>query len=172
MYCLGISQHEGERYKVVKGREVHDYKSTVNKGYLRKKLEVIDKKINVYIKSEKLRLRGEVDEILFLKDETAVILDYKYAEYKEKLFTTYKTQIVQYALLVQEKYDVFVNKGYICFTRSDNYLHEVDILLQDKQKALDVIDEIFDIIVNETYPKATTSKAKCLDCCYRNICVK
>lgn len=172
MFCLGIKQHEDKRFKVLKGREIHEEKFRVNQGYLRKKIGVIDKKSNIYICSDKLKLRGQIDEVLFLKNGTAAILDYKYAEYKEKMFKTHKMQITQYALLVEEKYNVSVNKGFVCYTRSKNYLHEIDITKLDKQKAKEVITEIFDIIINEKYPKSTKNKAKCTDCCYRNICIK
>lgn len=172
MNCLGIEQNEDKRFKVLKGREIHEDKSKINHAYLRKKLGVVDKKINVYMLSEKLRLRGEVDEVLFLNDGTAAPLDYKYAEYNEKIFKTHKYQLVHYALLIEDKFQKPVNRGYICYTRSSNYLHEVSITPEDKQESLRIVSEVFDIIINETFPKATKTKAKCEDCCYRNICVK
>lgn len=37
MKCLGIVQHEENRYKVQKGRSVHEDKAEQNKSYIRKK---------------------------------------------------------------------------------------------------------------------------------------
>ena len=172
MNCLGMDQNEEKRYKVLKGREIHEEKAKINAEYIRKKIGVLDKKIKVYILSEKLRLRGEIDEVLFLRDGTAAPLDYKYAEYNDRLFKTHRCQIIQYGLLIEDKYQVPVTRGYLCYTRSSNYLHEVQITEEDKSQALQIVSEVFDIIINEKFPKSTRSKAKCSDCCFRNICVK
>jgi CRISPR-associated exonuclease Cas4 len=70
MKCLDIPQHEDERYKVIKGRDVHAEKAKINKEYLRKKLGCVAKDISVYLTSSVLHLRGEVDEVLDLSDGT------------------------------------------------------------------------------------------------------
>ena len=57
MHCLAIPQHEESRFKVMKGREVHDEKRITNTEYLRKKLGVVRKEINVFIASKKNPLR-------------------------------------------------------------------------------------------------------------------
>ncbi len=38
MKCLGIRQYEEKRYKVQKGREIHEKREKENRDYLRKKL--------------------------------------------------------------------------------------------------------------------------------------
>ena len=59
MKCLDIPQHEDERYKVMKGREVHEEKSKINKEYLRKKLGCVAKDISVYLTSSVSSLERE-----------------------------------------------------------------------------------------------------------------
>ena len=90
-----IPQHEDKRYKVLKGREIHARRETDNKAYLRRKLGVVDKQIAVYLASPQLRLRGIVDEVLWLKDGTIAPLDYKYTKVNEseKVFKTHQIQI-------------------------------------------------------------------------------
>ena len=61
MKCLGIKQYEDKRYKVEKGRELHRKKENENKDYLRKKLGVVDKKINIDLYSDKYKIKGKVD---------------------------------------------------------------------------------------------------------------
>ena len=36
--------------------------------------------------------------------------------------------------------------------------------------AIESINEILNIIKNGFYPKGTSYKARCIDCCYRRIC--
>ncbi|MGH7829356.1 MAG: CRISPR-associated protein Cas4, partial [Candidatus Binatia bacterium] len=70
MHCLNIPQHEDRRFKVLKGREVHQRRETENKDYLRKKIGVTKKEIGVYLASPSLKVRGIVDEVLTLEDGT------------------------------------------------------------------------------------------------------
>ena len=78
MNVLMIPQFEDRRYKVLKGREVHKRRETENRDYLRKKLGVVNKEQAVYLASPKVRVRGIVDEVLFLDDGTMAPLDFKY----------------------------------------------------------------------------------------------
>ena len=172
MICLKIPQQEDERYKVEKGRRVHDQKSNQNTEYLRKQLGVIDKKINQKLISKKYSIHGEVDEVLFLDNGTAASLDYKFAKYKKRIFKTYKYQAVMYAMMIEDNFDCNVNKAFIVYTRSKNKLIKIDITAGDKKEIKNILKEIIKIIDNNYYPKETNYKKRCQDCCYRNICIK
>src|SRR5660398_116585 len=111
MYCLAIPQHEESRFKVIKGREVHDEKRITNTEYLRKKLGVVKKEINIFIASKNHHIKGIVDEVLFLDDGTAAPFEYKYAEFKDTIFQTYKFQLVLHAMMIKENYNIDVKKG-------------------------------------------------------------
>ena len=171
MHCLAIPQHEGSRFKVIKGREVHEEKRITNTEYLRKKLGVVKKEINVFIASKNHHIKGIVDEILFLDDGTAAPFEYKYAEFKDTIFQTYKFQLVLHALMIKENYKTDVKKGFICFTRSNNHIEEIVFTEKDFKKAIEIIDEILEIIDKGFYPGKSKYKNKCIDCCYSNICV-
>jgi CRISPR-associated exonuclease Cas4 len=171
MKCLDIPQHEDERYKVIKGREVHDEKATINREYLRKKLGCVAKDISVYLTSSVLHLRGEVDEVLSFQDGTLAPLDYKFAEYKDWVFQTHKYQSALYALLITENYGKLVNRGYVCYVRSKNFIKEISFCNADFEKAKNLVREILDIISKGYYPKKRSSLAHCINCCYKNICV-
>ena len=54
---LKIPEHEEKRFKVQKGRELHLEKTKINKEYLRKRIGVVNKEIDVYLASEKLHLK-------------------------------------------------------------------------------------------------------------------
>lgn len=168
-YVLGIDQNQDKRFKVEKGRKVHEEVRKVNPDYLRKKIGQIGKESDVYLSSAK-GMRGVVDEILFLNDGTAAPLDYKYAQYEEKLYRTYKYQLVFYAQLIRENYHIDVLKGFIIYTRSQNKLIEVEITSADFIELESILGNISLIIRECHYPDATKVLNRCNDCCYKNIC--
>jgi CRISPR-associated exonuclease Cas4 len=167
---MKISQHEHRRALVNKGREMHALKLVENKDYLRKKIGAVDKALDVYMSSEKLRLVGKVDEVLFLNDGTAAPLDYKYAYWEDKTYKTHKYQQTLYALLIMENFDVKVDRAFIVYIRSKNKLIELPITQEMCDKAKIMLDEIFEIINQSYYPKAIRNQRKCEDCTYRNLC--
>jgi CRISPR-associated exonuclease Cas4 len=168
---LDIPQHEEKRFKVQKGRDVHDDKQRINPAYLRKKLGCIKTKSSVYLSSAR-GIRGIVDEILFLDDGTAAPLDYKYAEYKDRTFKNHKYQLTFYGQLIQKNYNVAVPRGFIVYIRSRNRLIEVPIA-EKMYRELDIIaSDLTNVVQKGIYPKPTSCKQRCPDCCYRNICEK
>lgn len=171
MKGLSIPQFEENRYKVQKGREVHERKEIQNKQYLRKKLGVVDKKIDVDLYSKKFKIKGIVDEVVTLEDGTMAALDYKFAKYDEVIYKTYRTQMLLYSLMIKEMYSCEVNKSFLVYTRSSNLVKEIEI----DEKSLDClkkdISEYFKVLKGY-FPKATNSKSRCIDCCYKNICIK
>lgn len=172
MQCLNIPQNEHNRFKVQKGREVHEFKSNTNKEYVRKKLDCVKKEINVFLHSRKLGLKGKVDEVLLFKDGSMAPLDYKFAEYKGVIYSTYRLQTLVYGGLISENYGKPVFKGYLCYTRSKNYLAEIKFTKQDWLTLDSVIKDMRRVIDTNYYPKATKYRARCVDCCYKNICIE
>lgn len=167
-YVLGIAQHEEKNYKVMRGREVHDQKLEQNKNYLRKRIGATDKFLDQYLTND--LIRGEVDEVLLLADDTMAPLDYKFALYEDKIYETYRTQLYCYAWLIEENFGKKVEKGFLVYTRSQHKLIEVPIADSDKLSVKSAAAEIQKIIDQNFYPKATKFKNRCLNCTYRNIC--
>lgn len=171
MNCLNIPQHKELRYKVLKGRELHEKREAENRDYLRKKLVCVDKDISVYIASREINVRGVIDEVLYLSDGTLAPLDYKYAEYSDYVYETHKIQSTLYALLIMENYGKIVKKGFICYTRNGNKVKEIVYRDEDFCYAKEVVSEIFNVMLKGYYPRKTKRQNRCFDCCYRNICV-
>jgi CRISPR-associated exonuclease Cas4 len=169
-YVLRIPQYEERHYKVEKGRAVHDQKLERNKDYLRKRIGVIEKYTDQYLTNE--LLRGTVDEVLFLKDDTMAPLDYKFAKFEDRIYETYRTQLECYALLIEENFKKEVKKGFLVYTRSSNKLVEVEISESAKQDIRCVCEEVNGVIYQNYFPRATKYKQRCIGCTYRNICVK
>lgn len=170
MHCLDIPQHEESRFKVIKGREVHEEKRITNPEYLRRKLGVVKKELNVFMASKSSHVKGIVDEVLFLEDGTAAPFEYKYAEFKDNIFRTYKYQLVIHGIMIKENYNKDVKKGFICFTRSNHHIEEVSFSEKDFKKGIEIINAILEIIDKGFYPNKSRYKNKCIDCCYNNIC--
>lgn len=169
---LDIPQHEERRFKVQKGRTIHEDKMRVNPQYLRKKFGCLERRRSVYLSSTIRGIRGIIDEILFLDDGTAAPLDYKYAEYKDVTFKNHKYQLTFYGQLIIEHFQVPVNRGFIVYTRSRNKLIEVSITERMYAELDEIISGLLNIIQKGVYPGPTKYKARCPDCCYRNICEK
>ena len=115
MHCLDIPQHQELRFKVMKGREVHEKKLITNPDYLRKKIGVVKKEMNVFVASKQHHIKGIIDEVLILDDGTAAPFEYKYAEFKDTIFQTYKYQLVLHAIMIRENYHLDVNRGFHLF---------------------------------------------------------
>jgi CRISPR-associated exonuclease Cas4 len=169
-YVLCIPQYEEKNYKVVRGRELHDEKLEQNKEYLRRRIGVQEKYVDQYLTNE--RIRGRIDEVLLLSDGSMAPLDYKFAEYKDKVYETYQTQLYCYAWLIEQNFNRQVNKGFLVYTRSKNRLIEVPITDADKQAVQKCAQEINRIIEQNFFPRATKYKKRCLDCTYRNVCIQ
>ena len=171
MNVQNIPQHEETRFKVLKGRQVHQRRATENRDYLRRKIGAVNREIEVYLASPALRLRGIVDEVLWLKDGTMAPLDYKYTEARDTVFKTHETQIVMYAMLIREVYQQPVTRGFVAYIRDGSQLLEVPVTEESMVKVRLLIGQIFDIITTGRLPKRTSCRIRCEDCCYKNICV-
>ena len=166
-----IEQHEDTRFKVLKGREVHQRRETENTRYLRRKIGVVKRETAVYLASSRLGLRGIVDDVLWLKDGTMAPLDYKYTQHRDAVFKTHRIQVLIYALLIKEVYQARVDRGYVAYIRGGSQLLEVPLDAGSIREITGLVDEIFGIITTGRLPRRTSSPARCQDCCYRNICV-
>ncbi|GAB3029768.1 CRISPR-associated protein Cas4 [Spirosoma pulveris] len=174
-YVLAIPQYEEKNYKVMRGRNLHDERLERNKDYLRKRLgrpgaPVTEKYADQYLTNE--LIRGVVDEVLGFGDRTMAPLDYKFAEYKDKVFETYRTQLYCYAWLIEANFGRPVDRGFLVYTRSNNRVVELPIREENKAEVKRAAEAIFIIIDRNFYPKATKAKARCVTCTYRNICIK
>jgi CRISPR-associated exonuclease Cas4 len=169
-YVLAIPQYEEKDYKVQKGRTIHDAKLEQNKDYLRKKIGVVEKFKDQYLTNN--LIRGKVDEVLLLENDTMSPLDYKFAEFKDRIYETYQTQLYCYAWLIEENFKKKVEKGFLVYVRSKNKLVEIPITSSNTDEVKTAAEAIFKIIDTNFYPKATKYKARCVNCTYRNICTK
>lgn len=167
-YVLRIPQFEDKNFKVKQGRTMHELKALQNKEYLRQRIGVQEKRLNVYLTNT--LLRGEVDEVLFLNDGSAAPLDYKFAKWEGRLYDTYRTQLACYAWLIESNFGVPVHKGYLVYVRSKNHLEEVPIAPADIDAVRLAAEGIRQLLQKNLYPNGTKVRKRCDHCTYRNIC--
>src|SRR3954470_14579075 len=122
---LLLPEFQERREKVVRGRALHAVREATNRAYLRKRLGVVDKRIDVTLASPRHHLRGRLDEVLFFEDGTVGPLDYKFARDPGRVHTTLRVQSAIYALLIRENYGLPAVRGYVVFMRSKNRVVEV-----------------------------------------------
>jgi CRISPR-associated exonuclease Cas4 len=172
MNCLGIEQHEDQRFIVLKGREVHENRKIRNPDYVRKKLGCMAKDVDVYLVSDRYHLKGKVDEVLQLADGTLAPLDYKFTQFKDAVYRTHRYQVILYGMMIEDTYQACVTRGYVCYVRNGNVVKEIEIGERERLEGMAMVKDIVGIIQRGQFPKRTPHTVRCLDCCYRNICVK
>ena len=74
-----------------------------------------------------------------------------------------------YSLAIESIYKIKVNKFFIVYIRSHSLLKEIEFDEKLKKKLVKCIED-YTKVVQGYYPKATKYKARCIDCCYKNIC--
>lgn len=171
MHCLDIPQHQELKYKVVRGRKVHEAKRITNPEYLRKRLGVVHRELDVFVASKAHHVKGIVDEVLTLEDGTVAPFEYKFAEFKGRVHPTYRYQLVLHAMMLRENYGRDVLRGFVCFTRSNNHIEEIVFSPRDFRKAVEIVEDILRIIETGSFPGQTSTKHHCVGCCYGKICV-
>ena len=168
-HVLRIPQNEQKYGKVMRGRTLHDQRLERNKGYLRRRLGVVDRVDDCYLTAP--GLRGIVDEVLKLMDGTYAPLDYKFAVWKGKVHATYRLQLTCYALLVEANFPGEVPQGYLVYTRSGSKVVAVPTGKDERAEVLGLIEDCRRVIEDNIYPKGTKNKQQCVTCTYRNVCV-
>lgn len=171
-YVLAVPERQERRYIVQKGRQTHEERTRINPSYLRKKLGVVQRQFDVPLASNRLGVRGSVDEVLTLADGSMAPFDYKFAEDRGRVYLNQKMQSVLYGLLIQEVFQKPVHRGFLCYLRSKHKVVPIEFTGDDFRDAEAVLREVLDVIQTGRFPRATTSKARCRDCCYRNICIQ
>ena len=169
-HYLHLPEFQERREKVQRGRALHAVREATNRSYLRRRLGVVEKRIDVSLASPRLHLRGRLDEVLFFADGTAGPLDYKFAKDPGRVYATLRLQSAIYALLIRENFGVRVDRGYVVYTRSQNRVIEVRYEPEDFRRIGRAVREIVAVIGSGKLPRRAPA-SRCVDCCYRSICV-
>lgn len=168
-HVLAVPERQEKRFKVMKGREIHEKVTSINRAYLRKKVGCVARSFNVHLSTPD-GLIGLLDEVLTLDDGTMAPLDYKFAEYHQRVHETHVVQAAFYGRLVESAFHVEVPRAFVVYTRSRNKLVEIALGPAEKENLDRSVQEIRDILASGRMPEKGATKSACRDCCYRNIC--
>jgi len=114
------------------------------------------------ILSEKLRLKGKIDRVMISGDDI-IPFELKTREI-QKIYPSDEVQLGAYAMLLEDKFQKKIPLGIL---EAGNEKHDIVITDELKQKILNLIEEIRDILNNLKYP---SNFAKCQKCDWEKEC--
>lgn len=129
-------------------------------------LEEGERVFNFFLASSKLGLTGKLDLYLWSK-EGLFPVEFKHTTQKPQ--RNHLHQLAAYALLLEEKFNLVVKKGFVYMIPvGDIYVFD---LTQDlKEEVLGIVSSIQEMISREQMPEKTKHRNKCNDCEYQNFC--
>ena len=129
---------------------------------------MLPKKFGMYLISEKLGLKTKLDSIMFnYSKHEAYPIQAKYSYRPKAIYATQKNQLLMESLLIEDALGYSSPYGFIRFLKSGDL---VKLNLGDKHNLLSMLSEIKHMVNNESFPKPTSYKKRCIDCCYKDKC--
>jgi CRISPR-associated exonuclease Cas4 len=127
---------------------------------------------NVYLESETLGLKGQVDLVITTDDnplaEAEVIpVDYKLSGRQPG--THFKLQLVAYGLLLQEHYGLPARRGFL-YSIPNRRAVEVAFTPTLRTRLAQALVEMQEVVSKEFMPEPTKQRAKCEVCEFRRFC--
>lgn len=129
-------------------------------------LDTGERIFNLWLSSSSLGLSGKLD-LLIRTGQGFYPVDFKYTEGRPR--RNHFLQLAAYALLVEERYRVTVERGFLYLIPSKDVV-EVEITDALKQEVVEAIQRIREMVRREALPPPTPVRARCTDCEYQNYC--
>lgn len=157
--------------KELKGRKLHEsFEKKSKRNKIVKEFPKFPKEYNLHLESKELNFRTFFDCLIIDKDKNeAFPLEYKDAKRPEKLYRTFKIQMLAESLLVGTQLGYMVPSAFIKFEQTGD-LVKVPIAKSSLEQVKETIEEINKVVENELMPEPTEFKKRCKDCCYWKIC--
>lgn len=115
---------------------------------------------DIYMTSDDLGLRGRLDALIVCNTkERAYPLEVKHGNPA----SSHKVQLAAYSLLVERVYNLQVNEGFLYYPKKEG-LVRVIISPELRKKALDTVNRIREILIEESLPPPTKNAGKCFVC--------
>lgn len=130
------------------------------------KLEDGQREFGVMLQSDRLGLSGLLDMVIVRHNE-AIPVEFKNST--GGLGMNHRYQLVGYALLVEERYDRPVRRGFVYFIPLKR-AQEVVVTPNMRRYVTRLLREIREMLRGEVLPPATGQRGRCVDCEYRRYC--
>jgi len=124
------------------------------------------REFKVHLASKRLGLSGLLDMVVITAQE-AIPVEFKNTS--GPLGLNHKYQLVAYALLVEEKWDRPVRRGFV-YRIPIKRSQELPITPNGRRFVLRLLAQIRRLIATETMPPPTTQRGRCRDCEFRRFC--
>jgi CRISPR-associated exonuclease Cas4 len=124
------------------------------------------RRFHVWCKSDRLGLTGKLDLLIEAEAELFPV-DFKDSE--QALHPNHIVQLCGYALLLEDEYQIPVNRGFIFFIPTEEIV-AVELTSERKQHAFALLGQIRGCIQRESLPEPTEVRTRCEGCEYRNYC--
>lgn len=121
----------------------------------------------VRLYSRKYGFSTVVDAILVDGDK-AYPVEFKASERPRVMYDTHRYQVVAQAMAIEEVMKKRVPKGYVRY--ADGSVVEIEITTRVRERLMEILKRMEEVLKYERMPEATGSKRKCRDCFYRNLC--
>lgn len=121
---------------------------------------------SVAVSCPKLKLRGEVDELVVTPTHDYIPVDYKLSK---KVNESFALQITAYAMLLESMHAVTIETGYI-YLIIPRQMHAISITPERRAQIQMMLDAIRVVIRTEQIPPPPKARAKCRDCEFRRFC--
>lgn len=165
-YCQPVQKKN--TFKIEFGSEMHDIVDVLEKRRTLKRynLEDGEKIFKHKLYSERLGLSGKLD--MLVKTKTQLVpIEMKYTMNKPGI--NHKYQLAAYMLLLEDIYKCGVRGG-IIHTIPDKRSYYYKNTISIRNKVIEIINSIRELISNESFPEKPNGWKKCKDCEYKNYC--
>ena len=121
------------------------------------------------ISSEKYKLRGIIDQVLIYPDRIIPLELKSGSTPKETPWNNHKIQLASYLLIVSDFLKKEINTGFIKYIDANsNFKVTLNPFL--KQKVLNTIDLVFNLLNSKTPPQRVSHIKKCESCGLKDVC--
>ena len=137
------------------------------------KLKRGERRLDVYLESEALGLRGRVDMVIKTDDNTLnqwelIPVDYKLSR-QTKESKHFKLQLLAYGLLLAEQEPAPARRGFLYFIPLKRVV-EVPFTPRLKAELNQALAAMREIVAGERMPPPTPQRGKCVACEFRRFC--
>jgi CRISPR-associated exonuclease Cas4 len=121
---------------------------------------------DIRLSSERLTLNGLLDELVIDPSGKLYPVDYKLAKL---VSPNHRLQLAAYALLLEDTGAALVEYGYIVLIGQRKVV-KIELTPALKQRVLDQINALWNMVIHERMPSPTTIKSRCSSCEFRRFC--
>ncbi len=169
-YCLPVPKLL--TYKMQAGAQAHQRQADLeHRRTLRTYgLQTGERHLGVALQSERLGLSGRLDMAIVISDPPREVIPVEFKHTTPaRLGMNHKYQLAAYALLVEERWERPVRRGFVYFI-PEKRAQEVPVTPGMRRHVHRTLAALRRQIASETIPPPTPHRGRCTDCEYRRYC--